>query len=1181
MSSSSGGQAGAAPLSPSALLPSNNGELPPLPPLPPGTSAFDGDGGAVICAYLVTARGFTCAKIAHHLGLPPLVVEACVRNGESSPALRAQLGQWLEEDNRLLSTVPPFLAASLHEACLGDELAQQHRARQRQGAAGRTRRADPDEDDADELSLFNALDPVSRQHFRTLQDSVGQSFISILNDPTECGEPAAWGSWLGGKLYDAFDYGARTSSGGVEEALRQLRLREQTDPESSASLLLHHPPQSDFSDYVKTVAAAYNTNRKESQEIRGTTFSMRRAAPEEVPWPASVPAEFFQPSRRTQPEVEQLLPPLPTTEDLSMLLLPSTSTGAAAGDYSALERVKVVGPGTFRRDFEVLEERNKALRGWEGEVEQCLMQHVQSRSEDFFAASRGFTQLSEQGTEAMLTATATRAGDIAKSAASIHELLSIGALYRREKNFEAVNALMGRAIRVFRHLQEIDNWAALPERDVTELLSVAAQLLELESFLRSSGDGGSAAAPFDSWALMSRLRLMREVPRRTAAARRSVEAVVQEEAVLRLSSDLSDAAQWPRAARALEAAALLGVLETALLSHQTVVVRSQWSVARESVVAFLMSSGTLDDAKANALLTESTTEAAMAEPANDEKKALLAYTNDCRFSVFVSLLSQLTDCLAQEIGTVAQNWGFALSECFPPALAMYGDTAVLAQRSSRALLGSVCAHAESVIALLIEIRSGTKVITGAQEVEMIARQGFAFLSVVLNPVRELAAVSSLSLASLVDGGNSSIRVGGQLRAAVHKLAKRFLRNQHSRNMEKLQMIVESETWAPKEGIDPVFQTHVEELCQSDAAAIATFESTSVETVHQNCEDAGEARGRPNRRPATAAAPTKQDDVDADLLNVKAGKLYLSLDGEGDGRTVGDSLLLLVELLSDYDDLLAKFPSLAFDVVSRLYELVALYDSLCAEMVLGGRATSKGSLKSITTAHLCVASQCCAFLTDFIPALQARLIAVLHVNDNDSKDNDGDAPASPPARAAYVSASARKLLPFISNDLGRVAADCRAHRDEFFVKMATLVLNKVDSLGAMDAPGEWTARGNEWVMTMLREVARLMRTLRPMLPSADLRGVVVPLLGSLALKIRALSCRIAQTATDARSMATSDVLLFKLNVECFGFDVLRCASLTAVSTAMSARDLEPATSDQDALAWFLSPSALSPQTGPSG
>ncbi|KAG5465210.1 hypothetical protein LSCM4_00663 [Leishmania orientalis] len=1197
------------------------------------------DAAASICAYLIVFHGLSRVRIAHALGLPSLVVEESIRNGVSSAMLRAQLRNWLYEASasspaqKLL--VPEALFTQLQEDCAADAIERQQN--ERDGVVLPY---------GEDWSPFAALDPVSQQHFTQLQQSVGQSFISILNDPGEPTVNVDWATWLGGKLYAAFDFNGGV--GGLEDTLRSYSA-SQTGPESSAALLTEYPSTQDFSGYVKLISKAYQVNRREgiandAREWREGVAAdgggdckhcVGEATMDGAPWPTGIPAQFFEVSYDPAAElslfsdaVGQSLPAVTST--------PPTVAAANQGSRTEMP-THLVNGGTFAADYEYLESRNKELRAWESTVEKCLLQHVKQRSEDFFATSRQFGSLSRDACSVLADVRVAREGGMRAGEHFIAEYLRIGNLYRRRQNFLRLNTTATAAQQLLRRLGDVENWAALPERDFGEVLPILSALLDLETAVRGSRDAKQGIV----WKSLSGLKCLVEVPGRVKRARKALEKVVLEEYCRVLLSGPEEGAASERVTTVCESVTRLGVLNAANQLYHTKIVELLQVMAQETLVGLFMNAGTLDDAKANELLTIASNTAALGLPGAPQD--LCGFAKHLRFQGYQQVLQQFVEVLVDFVTHASQHWGFFLTGGLRASLAMYENRHAIMEKATRDLLGRLCGEAESLIAALLEVYANGPHLSSMTELVQLVRVGVQF------PTRVTSDVASRLVSMLREGGSEyetptdspvSVTASGPkspssaaareptgfvvyrptklIGTTVQRLAKRFFRHQHSVNRENVTMVMEGETWAPKEAVDQCIQQQVEDMCTMDATALQEFRWRSLRALFAlGGSDSGYSQRCYSASPPRVAAGTSGAD---DLLSIGAAKLYVrvrgrsgaavlgngraahnsaeaSLDGDPDeleGRLVPSSLLVLMDLLHKYHEYIALFPFLAFDVASRMNELLDEYEGQTAAMVLGAQAVERGTLPRITTQHLCVASQCVSFLIDFIPALQAHLTVAWQGGDFDASLCDraprdvlavanvlglvgASSSTSSPSDSSSAGIASENTRLFIKNDWNRVVRNCRAHRNEFFSKMGSLVHRKVSSLGHVAIQkGRWATSGNEWVMAMLREVARLMRALRPLLPPGDMDGVMVPLLGSLSVLLRESTMQIPTSAEDDRAAAASDVMLFTANVEKFGYDVLRCAEATSVSAVMQGgQSFVPVSSEEAVLRWFLPTSQSSP------
>ncbi|KAG5490783.1 hypothetical protein JKF63_00905 [Porcisia hertigi] len=1208
------------------------------------------DAAATICAHLIVYHGFSRLHIAHALGLPSLVVEECIRNGVSSATLRTQLCNWLYEvsasnpEQKL--HVADGLFRQLQEDCAADELERQRN--QRNGVVS------PSFEDS---SPFTALDPVSQQHFAQLQHSVGQSFISILNNPGEPTTNVDWTTWLGGKLYAAFDFNGRT--GDLEDVLGAFSAA-QAGPESSASLLAEYTPSQFFSGYVNLISKAYQINRSEgiannatewrddSAEGAGndSTHHGRAATVDECPWPTGVPTSFFLASYDPAIEIHCLseavgdsLPaatltssPAPATIQSSSGAAPELGTSGARdsvqGDTTASEVVDV---NTFAAEYEYLESRNKELRAWESEVERCLLQHVKHRSEDFFATSCKFSSLSGDARSVWADARVAREGGMRAGEHFVADYLRIGTLYRRRQNLLQLHNTATAAQQLLRLLGDVENWAALPERDFGEVLTITSALLEMELAVRGAKDAMSSSV----WRSLLQLRCLAEVPRRVKKARKDLEGAVLEEYCRLMLSGLGESETGERVGTVCQSVTRLGVLHAANHLYLGKIVELLHAMAQETLVSLLMNTGTLNDAKANELLAVVANTAAVALP--ETRQRLCAFVAHLNYQGYRQVLQQFVDVLVDFVTHISQNWGFLLTGGLRTALAMYDNCNATIETATKDLLGRVCGEAETLIASLLEEYAKGPHLSSMTEVAQLVRVSVQFPMRVTNEVagrlvsllreglKEYSASTTSLVSSTMGSSTSSFATDGWepasfalyrptkvIGTSVQRLAKRFFRHQHSLNREKVTMVTAGETWTAIEVVHESIQQQVGDMCTLEAAALQAFRLRSLRVLFASCDGDGGLNRRGLSASSPRVAPASNDA--GDLLSTGATKLYVRVRcssgdaalGNGDvahaaaeaaqtadvdeveGRVMPNSLLVLVDLLHRYHEYIALFPFLAFDVVTRMSDLLDEYEGQTAAMVLGARAVERGTLSTITTQHLCVASQCVSFLIDFIPALQAHLAAAIQGSAiggllrGPSAHNElavanalglvgwTSSPPAPSDSSSPTTAPDTKL--FIKNDWNRIVQNSLAHRNEFFSKMGSLVYRKVDSLGHLSMQkGRWPPGGNEWVMAMLREVARLMRVLRPLLPPRDMDGVIVPLLGSLSVMLRQWTVQVPTTAEDDHAAAASDVMLFTANVEKFGYDVLKCAEVASVSAVMQrSQSFAPVSSEEAVLLWFLPP-----------
>ncbi|EPY20286.1 hypothetical protein STCU_09066, partial [Strigomonas culicis] len=913
------------------------------------------DAASIICANLIAEQGVRRSRLAYSLGLPGLVIEESIRSGESSRVLRGQLLLWLQDNAAIAVKLPPGLVQRLQDTCEADVEMRQDVSSQQ------------------EEYPMSALDPLSRNHFVQLQSIVGQNFISILNDPTEVSLETTNNltNWLGGKIYEAFDYGgSNTATRSVEELLEAYRMAVRLKPESSTMLLTEYPPQTNFSSYVDLVSSAYQVNKKESRRDFSYLHSLG-IQPDDLPWPEDVPADYFVKGYDVRREVE-LLPPLPEGHaGTPVERTPDASVSAGGKPHTE----KVLTSTTFTKDFVVLEQRQKTLRLWESSVEKCLLKHVQSRSEDFFVTSRRFDELQQEAVCALEDATTTRTSRLTKSQRNITDHIRIGSLHRRRTNFDTVHNMVDRVRGAFRLISSIENWIALPEREMTELSQFVDNMLSLEAFVQGDATSSGVLAGV-TYTELKNLNCMKEFPSRVDKARSCMESMLRHEVLAALSELQGSPASPTAAARspptaladgaAIElccrAAAHLKLLPGILASHRDACCHSLWTLVKERVTAFLVSSSALDNAKADALLSLTTS----AKASVREKARLLEFANDCSFDIYYQLFSHLLHYMEEYVSRAALSWGHFVRQALRPTLALDEAGPAQIRDVTLDLFSCVCRDAEELIEALITTRAAGRPLSSTEEIQRVSLLTARAVAQLQDPLLRLEQELA---AERVGPWVSAVEVG-RPRRAVKNLAKSYFQIHHTRQMEKLQLFMENEIWSVKEDVDTMFQLHLQTLCASDEKAVTEFMLLSAEM-----ESGSPSVVLSRRKSRRLRQPQGEDDV-----LQKTNKLYTSLEGDSVGRVVNDSVLVLIELLQTYDAFLGQFPALATDLVTKTFEILSSYDALCAKLVLGAEAVRRGPLRTITITHLAVASQCLGLLSDFVPLYQRRLVAVLHLEE---------------------------------------------------------------------------------------------------------------------------------------------------------------------------------------------------------
>jgi vacuolar protein sorting-associated protein 54 len=90
-----------------------------------------------------------------------------------------------------------------------------------------------------------------------------------------------------------------------------------------------------------------------------------------------------------------------------------------------------------------------------------------------------------------------------------------------------------------------------------------------------------------------------------------------------------------------------------------------------------------------------------------------------------------------------------------------------------------------------------------------------------------------------------------------------------------------------------------------------------------------------------------------------------------------SVLFLVEVILAYLDISMSFPLITSELISKIMELIRLFDHRTRQLVLGAQAIqSAARLKSISARHLAITAQSIDFLSSLLPHIRTAILAQL-------------------------------------------------------------------------------------------------------------------------------------------------------------------------------------------------------------
>lgn len=208
----------------------------------------------------------------------------------------------------------------------------------------------------------------------------------------------------------------------------------------------------------------------------------------------------------------------------------------------------------------------------------------------------------------------------------------------------------------------------------------------------------------------------------------------------------------------------------------------------------------------------------------------------------------------------------------------------------------------------------------------------------MKAIWDLCMAFTLQIERLSGSGNAST-----LRTTLLAQAKSFVERRHESNMSSLAAALDSERWVQCE-VSAGRQAALSRLCSGLSIIVSPMK-------RGNGADTGE----------TDSALLKRPDLEA----------------EGTRYKVVWSCLLLVEMMLNNIATAAHFPNLASSNVSKVSELLRLFNSRTTQLVLGaGAIHSHAKLKSINAKHLSLVTQCLGMIMAILPHIRAGLMAQL-------------------------------------------------------------------------------------------------------------------------------------------------------------------------------------------------------------
>ena len=827
----------------------------------------------------------------------------------------------------------------------------------------------------------------------------------------------------------------------------------------------------------------------EEQSVRRRTLAMTPLIPKEhfAPFLAMYGPLFHANSLAHKPPNRHSLSQTAShsPDEAESVLFPATVPSEfRAPDFDVRLVLSSLSCDSAINDMQVIDLLCEQLAKHEDDVEILLMQHVRRRSSEFFEASLLYDALHSDTVAALDSIALTRREVTLRGKGIVNSFLSIARLYRRRRN-----------------LQRLLYWAETIERLVVQRGAQQEALSEHRN--ADAVVANSKGLEVLSTPGCTELRVLRNASQVFAEFRQNVVLVVLshlESALQPASWDSVEGSAWDAIADSLQACSDLGCIGGALRQYLDAVVCGLRVTIQTTVEEFLASmQPTAFSNKAQQKVAQSPVSPA----------TLLEQAAMLKSQYFIQLVSAVLD-RTMEYTQQAKGHMEAVDTCLP---AQCPDATRGWSAHKTALFNAV----QFEIVGLLECRKGESASTMRfNEMEALLRVSFAFIPR-LESALELTSGGAQAAQPDTAGKNSPApqapanpppkQTLGSFRAALVTLARAFFKQHHNKQQDKMLMVLSQEMWEPQSAIEHVYQSYCDQLVDSSDATILSAKRASVMANDAAVSDASGALCSGQ----SAAASIERFE----------SRMYL----QGEGYVVGNSVLMLLQCLSEYDSYLCTFPFLANDIVSQVYDALKLYDGQCSALVLGAGAVDQGTLTAISTSHLALASQCMAFLGALIPLLQKRLERL-----------------SDDQRVSFLVT------------LDRVRKDVVEHRNEFYAKIVSMLRDRVASSNV--DPSQWATHGNAWVLGMLKEGARMLKSLKPILNPPSLRAVCKPAFCFFAQRIKdalahvpGMQGGLSSLDKDLRKRILDDVALFRLNLNKFGFSLIACIQTPAISAAV--------------------------------
>ncbi|KAL3833754.1 hypothetical protein ACJIZ3_008490 [Penstemon smallii] len=381
------------------------------------------------------------------------------------------------------------------------------------------------------------------------------------------------------------------------------------------------------------------------------------------------------------------------------------------------------------------------------------------------------------------------------------------------------------------------------------------------------------------------------------------------------------------------------------------------------------------------------------------------------------------------------------------------------------------------------------------------------------------------------------RLGYSLRGTLQSQAKSFIDFQHESRMAKMRALLDQENWAEID-VPEEFQTIVTLMScpesvssgESDAAPDKMESSTnevlsssvgspmaevgpsnSSQHIEQPDSNGTSVDHMPNTNTDSSRPSAETENSSSDVSTSTHGNSASMNRGRpslrmlyyrGVGYHMVNCGLYLVKMLSEYIEMNNFLHALSPQIVNHVAEILKLFNSRTAHLVLGANALQVSGLRSITARHLAMASQVISFTYAIIPEI--RRILLLKVPET--------------------------YKGLLQSEIDRVSTDYKNHRDEIHSKLVQIMRERLlvhlrslpQIVDGWNRSEDTELQPSQFARSLTKEVGFLLRTLSKHLLEEDVQAIFGQVVILLHSQISDAFSQLEMSTPQAKSRLHCDI-----------------------------------------------------------